>query len=229
MAAKSKDKFAKSATADLARQLGIELEYVNAAGKRIVSAPEVIRAVLAAMGYPVGNEQDAHDYVKILTEAENSRRLPAVLVVTQDHQPIQIAVNVRKGEGRLTWRLVLEDGGIAQEGTVNGHELVCGESSAAMSERSLVKLSVELPCGYHCFEISNDLDVLNQPPAFERREVMTADSSQSQGRVLIGCNEFPESGSCSKYTTRYENIPRSMSLSRKPAGTVPRSSPTTRQ
>ena len=155
MAAKSKDNFANSARADLARRLGIELEYVNAAGKRIVTPPEVISAVLATMGYPVENEQAARDFVTALSDAENSRRLPSVLIVTQDHQPAHIVVNVRKGEGRLTWKLVLEDSGVAQEGTVNADDLFDEESIDAVAQRTEVELSIELPCGYHRFEIGN--------------------------------------------------------------------------
>lgn len=164
MAAKSNDNSVAGATADLARRLGVELEYVNAAGKRIVCAPKVIRAVLAAMGYRVENEKSARNYLKALDDTEHSRRLPPVLVITQDQQPAQIAVKLPKDGPRLTWRVVLEDGSIVEEGAINEHEhkRVRKTSSTAVST---IKLSKELPCGYHRFELDNDrMPLIIAPP-----------------------------------------------------------------
>jgi len=73
--------FRKSATAELARRLDVELEYINAAGARIAIAPKVVRALLAAMGYPAKNDVDAEVFLRSLTDKERSRRLLAVLVV----------------------------------------------------------------------------------------------------------------------------------------------------
>jgi 4-alpha-glucanotransferase len=149
--------FAKSATADLARRLDIELDYINAAGKRIVIAPEVIRAVLATMGYRVENDHDAQEFLERFDAEESSRRLPPVLVVRQDLQPTRIPVNLGSSHKNHTWRLLCEDGGVAEEGTIgqpgasnprHGHK--------APLETSWVALTVLMPCGYHRFELDDD-------------------------------------------------------------------------
>jgi hypothetical protein len=51
--------FAHTPLAELAKFIGIELEYVNAARKRVAIAPEVVRAALAAMNLQVGSDTDA--------------------------------------------------------------------------------------------------------------------------------------------------------------------------
>jgi hypothetical protein len=47
--------FEESPTAELARRLNVELEYINAAHQPVVIRPEV-RPVLGAMGYRLANE-----------------------------------------------------------------------------------------------------------------------------------------------------------------------------
>jgi 4-alpha-glucanotransferase len=150
--------FRKSATAELARRLDVELEYINAAGTRIVISPEIVRAVLAAMGYPVNNDGDAEAFLGSLTDKERSRRLPAVLVVSHEHQPAQIPVNVETGHSHK-WRLVREDCEIAEQGSLDIEQSTASslerEGSAPLGT-SWVALTVELPCGYHQFEIDDE-------------------------------------------------------------------------
>jgi 4-alpha-glucanotransferase len=149
--------FAKSATAELARKLDIELDYVNAAGKRIVIAPEVIRAVLATMGYRVENDQDAQEFLKRFDADESSRILPPVLVVRQDLQPTQIPVNLGTNQKNHTWRLLCEDGGVAEEGTIRQSAASNpGHGHKAPLETSWVALTIQMPCGYHRFELDDD-------------------------------------------------------------------------
>jgi 4-alpha-glucanotransferase len=149
--------FAKSATADLAQRLDIELDYINAAGKRIVIAPEVIRAVLATMGYRVENDHDAQEFLERLDAGESSRRLPPVLVVRQDLQPTQIPVNLGGSHKNHTWRLLREDDAVAEEGTI-GQPAASnpGHRHMAPLETSWVALTVQMPCGYHRFELDDD-------------------------------------------------------------------------
>ena len=150
--------FRKSAIAELARRLDVELEYINAAGTRIVISPEIVRAVLAAMGYPVNNDGDAEAFLGSLTDKERSRRLPAVLVVSHEHQPAQIPVNVETGHSHK-WRLVREDCLIAEQGSLDIEQSTASslerEGSAPLGT-SWVALTVELPCGYHQFEIDDE-------------------------------------------------------------------------
>ena len=150
--------FRNSATAELARRLDVELEYINAAGARVVIAPEIIRAVLAAMGYPVKNDGEAEAFLGSLTEIERSRRLPPVLVVSHGHQPAQIQVNVETGYIHK-WKLIREDCETAEQGSLDMRPStdsgLKGKSSVPLGA-SWVTLTVELPCGYHQFEIDDE-------------------------------------------------------------------------
>src|SRR5690349_17600313 len=110
------DGFATSPTASLARRLGIELDYINAAHNRVDIAPEVIRAVVAAMGYPVQNDTEADSVLRQLDATERSHKLQPVLVVRQGLQPMQIPVRLN-GDRPEYWRLVSEDGELIAEGS----------------------------------------------------------------------------------------------------------------
>ncbi|MBV8453987.1 MAG: 4-alpha-glucanotransferase, partial [Deltaproteobacteria bacterium] len=153
---KKTTQFTKSATADLARRLDIELDYINAAGKRIVIAPDVIRTVLATMGYRVENDYDAQEILRRLdTDASFCRLLP-VLVVRQDLQPALIPVNLESHQNH-TWRLLGEDGEIAEEGTIRQSAAsVPDNGDKASLEANQVALTVRMPCGYHRFELDEE-------------------------------------------------------------------------
>jgi 4-alpha-glucanotransferase len=147
--------FAESATAELARRLDIELDYINAAGEKIIIAPEVIRTVLATMGYRVENEHEAQQVVKRLDIEASSRRIPPVLVVRQDLQPLRIPVNLENDHNHR-WKVLCEDGKIVEEGTVRrsaGSSLGHGDNPS--SETSEVALTVQMPCGYHRLEVDD--------------------------------------------------------------------------
>ncbi|MBV8357871.1 MAG: 4-alpha-glucanotransferase, partial [Deltaproteobacteria bacterium] len=152
---KKTTEFAKSVTAELARRLDIELDYINAAGKRIIIAPEVIRAVLATMGYKVENDRDAQECLERFDTDASSRRLPPVLVVRHDLQPARIPVNLETHQNH-SWRLLREDGGIAEEGTIKQSEASNPRYGCEASlKNSQVALTVKVPCGYHRFELDD--------------------------------------------------------------------------
>jgi 4-alpha-glucanotransferase len=164
----NKPDFTKSATANLARKVGIELDYVNAAHERVEIDPGVIRAVLAAMRYPVQNDTEADAFVRQLDETECSRTLPPVLVVRQELQPVQIPVHLH-GDGReYSWRLVGEDGQIMEQGSLVAVRSTMSDP-ASSSDRSVAttwaRLSVTMPCGYHRFELDRDSMSLIVVPA----------------------------------------------------------------
>ncbi len=154
MKKKTKD-FEQSATAELARRLDIELEYLDAAGKRIVIAPEVVRAMLAAMGYRVEDDDDAQRILNGLDTNESSRKIPPVLVVRQDLQPTQIPVHLESGRSH-PWRLLLEDGGIGEQGNFLQSAASNRREKNARSLASQIVLTVRLPCGYHRFELDDE-------------------------------------------------------------------------
>src|SRR5690242_11675316 len=148
--------FAKTATAELARRLNIELDYVDAAGKQIVIAPDVIRAVLVTMGYRVEDDDDADKVLKRLDADASARKVPPVLVVRHDLQPAHILVNLESHKNHF-WRVLREDGGIAEEGTIQRSGASdAGVANKVSLEPSQVALTVRLPCGYHVFEVAGD-------------------------------------------------------------------------
>ena len=153
---KKKPEFQESAIAELARRLGVELEYISAAGARIVIAPEIVRAVLAATGYPVKDDVDAEALLRSLTAKDGSRKLPASLVVRRGLQPAQIPVNFEAGAHGHRWRVIREDGEMVEEGTLDIDRSRPERSREGLFETNRVSLNVELPCGYHRFEIDDE-------------------------------------------------------------------------
>jgi 4-alpha-glucanotransferase len=149
--------FEGGATARLARRLGVELEYVNAAGERVFTTPAIATAILAAMGYRVENELDAEELLRLINDDECSHLIPPVLVIRHDQQPVRIPLNLGTLNQSYTWRLICEDGELAEVGTL---------SAARLPELSnSLPLTVELPCGYHRFEIDNDsMSLIVAPP-----------------------------------------------------------------
>ncbi|HJU09450.1 MAG TPA: 4-alpha-glucanotransferase [Candidatus Binataceae bacterium] len=151
--------FGTSAVAQLARRLGIELDYINAAGERVSIAPDVIHAVLDVMGYRAQDDSEANDWLSRIDENERSRTLPPVLVVKQNLQPIRIPFNVDETAIQdHAWRLFREDGEMVESGTLG-----TGQSAALTSDRSReashevnwLNLRTELPCGYHRVELDH--------------------------------------------------------------------------
>lgn len=155
----NKPDFAISAIASLARRLGIELDYINAAHNRIKIAPEVIRAVLAAMGYPVQDDAEADKMLRQLDEAEHSHKLPPVLVIRQDLQPVQIPVRLDGDSREYRWRVVSEDGEIMAQGSLvakSTRTLASEAFNCLCPETTWVRLSIDMPCGYHRFELDGE-------------------------------------------------------------------------
>ena len=151
--------FAISATAGLARRLGIELDYVNAAHNRIDIAPEVIRAVLAAMGYPVQDDKEAESAFRELDKTESLHKLPPVLVIRQELQPVQIPVQLNSDSRAYGWRLITENGELAEQGSLVAESSTSGDRAVSMGlspETAWVRLSIEMACGYHRFELDGE-------------------------------------------------------------------------
>jgi hypothetical protein len=67
--------FADTPLAKLAKFVGIELKYVNAAGKAVSIALEVVRAVLAAMNLQVLNNTAGLTELDALERREQERQL----------------------------------------------------------------------------------------------------------------------------------------------------------
>ncbi len=147
----SRTDFENSPLAELARRVGIELEYLNAAGESVAIDPGVVRAILAAMNLSLTKDMDAQDQLAALEAKEEGRSLPPVMVVRDDQHPLRVPVRFDSGDTPLAWRLALEDGAII-EGSTDKNRL---EAAASTSNPDLRLLTIEqhLPPGYHQLEI----------------------------------------------------------------------------
>src|ERR1700689_2474881 len=108
--------FGDTSLGKLAKFAGIELEYVNAAGESVAIAPEVVRAVLAAMNLDVRSDTNALAELEVFEQKEQERRLPPVMVIREDEQPATVQLRFDAAETGLAWRVVLENGI-----TIDGH------------------------------------------------------------------------------------------------------------
>jgi 4-alpha-glucanotransferase len=166
-AVKAKASAAGKALLQLARRMGIETEYINAAGKRVVISPDVIKSVLAAMQCDVPDEQQAENRLAELDAAESARRLPPVLVVREDRQPIRIPINEGRSNGNLHWRVVLEDGTTGLQGTIRKSRSINGGAASGQRKKpaARLKLPQKLPLGYHRCEVEDSVMPLIVTPS----------------------------------------------------------------
>jgi len=147
--------------------MGIELQYINAAGTRMVLSPEVIRSVLYTMQCEVADEPQAEAKLKELEAADSLRRLPPVLVVREDKQPVRIPINVSASDTNLSWRIVLEDGTTALQGMIRKSRAQNAgrENGSSKKPAKRLKLPQRLPLGYHRCEVADSvMPLIVTPP-----------------------------------------------------------------
>lgn len=166
-AAKLKGQAAEKSLLQLARRMSIETRYVNATGKRVVIPPDVISSVLATMQCEVAGEAQAEAKLKEIEAAESLRRLPPVLVVREDKQPIRIPINGTHSDTNLHWRVVLENGTTALEGTIRTARSTNASSKNSARKKPVrrLRLSQRLPLGYHRCEVEDSvMPLIVTPP-----------------------------------------------------------------
>ncbi|MEM9756172.1 MAG: 4-alpha-glucanotransferase [Pseudomonadota bacterium] len=88
----------------LAAKLGILQDYTDTTGTRRVTTPDTAQALLAAMGTPVDNDQQARAAEAALDADASARRLPHWLVAEADAAPVVPAI------AQSDWQLTLENG-----------------------------------------------------------------------------------------------------------------------
>jgi hypothetical protein len=138
----------------LASRLGIELDYLDASKHLVAISPQVVCALLAAMDLSVSNGTDAQNHLDDLDRKEQTRRLPAVMVVRVDQQPFNIPLRFESSETQVFWRLIFEDGSDV-EGTATKASLTAAEAGAdGDSDRRILVMDSILPLGYHRLEIA---------------------------------------------------------------------------
>ncbi len=139
---------------DLVEAAGLKPDYYDAWGDPVTVSETSLCELLAAMGLPAWDQADIARSYQEVTERPWQRLLPPVVVATVAEQPVAVRVNVPDGlaERSLSWRLVAEDGTIADSG-----ELVAGYMPAlasrevageAITAREL-RPNVALGYGYH--------------------------------------------------------------------------------
>jgi 4-alpha-glucanotransferase len=150
----ARTEFLELPLARLASRLGIELDYLNASKHTVAISSEVICALLAAMNLPTNGDTDAQNHLDDLDRKEQTRRLPAVMVVRVDQQPFNIPLRFESSEIQVFWRLIFEDGSDV-EGTATKASLTAAEAGAdGDSDRRILVMDSILPLGYHRLEIA---------------------------------------------------------------------------
>src|ERR1700677_33704 len=119
--------FLGSPLAKLGSRLGIELDYVDASKQVVTISSEIVCALLAAMNLPITDDINAQNQLNDLDRKEQTRRLPAVMVVRVDQQPIIVPFHFGSDETKFSWRVICEDGN-AVEGTATKTSLQTTET-----------------------------------------------------------------------------------------------------
>jgi len=143
-----------AALRSLAADSGIVLEYLDATGVRRCADPEVLLAVLNALGAPIGRPSDA---ARLLRSRRSARveRIVEPVTVLDNASPGKILVSLREpdtdlecgieseeGE-RVEWRIRRDDLESLSCERVDGRGIYCGA----------VPLPALLQCGYHTFTV----------------------------------------------------------------------------
>jgi hypothetical protein len=89
------------------------------------------------MNLPITDDINAQNHLNDLDRKEQTRRLPAVMVVRVDQQPIIVPLYFGSDETQLSWRVICEDGnsveGIATRASLETAETgPCGEPDLHM-------------------------------------------------------------------------------------------------
>jgi 4-alpha-glucanotransferase len=145
--------FLGSPLAKLGSRLGIELDYVDASKQVVTISSEVVCALLAAMNLPITDDINAQNQLNDLDRKEQTRRLPAVMVVRVDQQPIIVPFHFGSDETKFSWRVICEDGN-AVEGTATKTSLQTTETGPhGDPDLHMLVTGNTLPLGYHRLEI----------------------------------------------------------------------------
>lgn len=146
---------------------GIEREYWDLFGNRIVAKTDTIIAILRAMGVPCGTKECLDRAVEERLFREWSRPLPAVLVVTENTKTLEIPITVPEAELRhpLNLEFHLEDGELRRH-VVSLDGLPVSEEAEFRGRRFLKVLLTapfRIPLGYH--DVSIEFSSADADPA----------------------------------------------------------------
>jgi hypothetical protein len=135
----------------LASQAGLERSYVDALGTHREVSDERLRTLLAALGFPAGNDEELEASLKRCEEARWRRVLEPVQVVLRSALPARVPVTLPEGTERLRWRLE-EESGRCHSGEAAWSALPMLDQRV-LDERSMERrrldLELDLSEGYH--------------------------------------------------------------------------------
>lgn len=139
----------------LARRMGIEADYTNAAGQAVRTPTAVTCALLSAMGVDAADGAAAERSLAAMERRDRERPLPPVAVLRVDQPPFGVALTLPAGTGPVVWTLTEEDGG-ERRGEVDFAALPLLRSTSlggASLEIRRLALGEAPPEGYHRFGI----------------------------------------------------------------------------
>ena len=93
----------------LAREHGIERSYIDITGRVQEASPEVLRAVLSALGIPAGSDDEVAEQLRLARRQRWSRALEPVIVAWDGEAGFSLHLPAEHERGRLTLTLDLEE------------------------------------------------------------------------------------------------------------------------
>ena len=171
----------------LARSAAIDLEYYDIWGGLHRSSPDALRAVFAAMGLDVSNDQAAVARLQETLDARWREIVPPVIVLREDATPWRVRLHFAQSTFTQPLRLsVREEHGRVHAASFTPNTLHrCGEATIESRLHVAVELELELPLplGYHELAIYREDEAIAsallaivptrcyQPPAIEHGRV----------------------------------------------------------
>ncbi|HWF38827.1 MAG TPA: 4-alpha-glucanotransferase, partial [Candidatus Acidoferrales bacterium] len=151
MARTTKSKAKPAPLDQLAELLGIEAQFKDARGKLRRTTAGTKRALLAAMGVRVGDDQQIASSLQEMIESDWHVGLQRVYVVCKSSKPIRIQITLPSNTAEITWRLRLEDGKEnSQHIETSTLALIeAREIRGERRERRELAFSRDIPIGYH--------------------------------------------------------------------------------
>jgi 4-alpha-glucanotransferase len=135
----------------LSEYCGIVEHFIDARGDKQTTTTKTRRALLAAMGVPANDEDEARKALAQLQRKRTERSVPTVCVHYQTSGALEIDVGGTSTSFPTQWRIELESGEILRGLILNaltgdeGHQPAIG----AVSAQGSIRIADKLPCGYH--------------------------------------------------------------------------------
>ena len=148
----------------LAREHGIERSYIDITGRVQEASPEVLRAVLSALGIPAGSDDEVAEQLRLARRQRWSRALEPVIVAWDGEAGFSLHLPAEHERGRLTLTLDLEEGP-AQVVRTRLEDHVIAASDEVDGRRYVarqLRLPGPLPHGVHQLHLELDPKTLLQ-------------------------------------------------------------------